>query len=123
MPLIRVKRVYDAPAEDDGYRILVDKLWPRGISWERSRVDLWLKDIAPSDELRRWFNHEPEKWAEFKKRYFTEIKERTEALGSLLEKLKTERVTLLYGARDQQLNNATALKEYLENEGATGHET
>lgn len=122
MPVIRVKRVYDAPAGDDGYRVLVDRLWPRGMSWERSRVDLWLKDIAPSDELRRWFNHEPEKWAEFKRKYFAEIKERTEALGSLLDKLKTERVTLLYGARDQQLNNATALKEYLETGRATDNE-
>ncbi len=120
--MIRVKRVYDAPAGDDGYRVLVDRLWPRGMSWERSRVDLWLKDIAPSHQLRRWFNHEPEKWVEFKKRYFAEIRDRTGALGSLLEKLKRERVTLLYGARDQRFNNAAALKEYLENEPATNDE-
>ncbi len=116
--MIRVKRVYDAPAGDDGYRVLVDRLWPRGMSWERSRIDLWLKDIAPSNQLRRWFHHEPEKWTEFKRRYFAEIRDRTDVLGSLFEKLKTERVTLLYGARDRQFNNATALKEYLENKPA-----
>jgi uncharacterized protein YeaO (DUF488 family) len=92
------------------------------MSWERSRVDLWLKDIAPSAQLRRWFNHEPEKWAEFKRRYFAEIRERAGTLGSLLEKLKTERVTLLYGARNQRFNNAAALKEYLEKKGTTDDE-
>ncbi len=95
---IRVKRVYDAPAGDDGYRVLVDRLWPRGMSG-KDPASISAERHRPSDELRRWFNHEPEKWAEFKRRYFAEIKERTEALGSLLDKLKTERVTLLYGAR------------------------
>jgi uncharacterized protein YeaO (DUF488 family) len=108
----RVKRVYAEPSESDGFRVLVDRLWPRGLSKEGARVDLWLKDIAPSDGLRKWYGHDPEKWPEFKRRYFRELKEKE----ALLEEITSRRgqVTLLFGSKEEKLNNASALKEYLE---------
>lgn len=112
MKAIRIKRIYDAPSEEDGFRVLVDRLWPRGVSKEKARIDLWLKDTAPSDELRRWFNHEPQKWIEFKERYFRELDGKTEALKPILERHGTT-VTFLYGAADVEHNNAVALKEYI----------
>jgi len=112
--MIKIKRIYDAPARDDGYRVLVDRLWPRGMSKEKAGIDLWLKDIAPSNELRKWYDHEPAKWREFKKRYFDEIEERKEALEPLAKKLKEGTITLLYSTKHVELNNAVALKEYLE---------
>lgn len=111
--MMKIKRVYDAPSRNDGYRVLVDRLWPRGITKEKAGIDLWLKDAAPSDELRKWFNHEPQKWNDFKKRYFVELEREQSALDPIIEKLG-ESVTLLYGAKDQQHNNAVALKEYIE---------
>ncbi|AFU59815.1 MAG: DUF488 family protein [Nitrososphaera sp.] len=114
---ILTKRVYDLPSKDDGYRILVDRLWPRGISKSDAEVDMWLKDVAPSDSLRRWFNHRPERWGEFKSRYFQEFAKHDKK--DLLQQIRTKEaevgvVTLLYGAKDQLYNNAVALKEYLE---------
>ncbi|EZQ11390.1 uroporphyrin-III methyltransferase [Candidatus Acidianus copahuensis] len=109
--MIKIKRVYDPMEKDDGVRVLVDRLWPRNV--KKSAVDLWLKDIAPSDELREWFNHDPTKWEEFKKRYFEELNKNPK-VRSLLELLKKEvNVTLLYASKSPY-NNAVALKEYLE---------
>ena len=110
--MIRLKRIYDAPSRNDGYRVLVDRLWPRGMNKEKARIDISLKEVAPSDELRKWSNHEPQKWGDFRKRYFAELKHKQEILGSIVEK-HGKAVTLLYGAKDQQNNNAVALKEYL----------
>lgn len=110
---IRVKRAYE-PAGDDGMRVLVDRLWPRGLNKTQARVDLWLKDIAPSAELRNWFAHDPEKWEEFSRRYREELRHNEAALAPLRELLRKERVTLLFGARDEQRNNAVVLKKYLE---------
>ena len=109
---INIKRVYEAPAKDDGTRILVDRLWPRGLTKEKAAVDIWLKEIAPSTELRKWFAHEPAKWAEFKKRYHHELKENNEQVLLLKEQLKKGPVTLVYGAKDKEHNEALVLKEY-----------
>lgn len=109
---INIKRVYEAPAKEDGIRILVDRLWPRGLTKEKAAVDIWLKDIAPSTELRKWFAHEPAKWAEFKKRYHLELKENNEQVLLLKEQLKKGTVTLVYGAKDEEHNEALVLKDY-----------
>jgi len=111
--VIRTKRIYDAPSRNDGYRALVDRLWPRGIKKEKAGIELWLKDAAPSDELRKWFNHEPQKWGVFKKRYFAELENKQSILGPIIKRLGGD-VTLLYSAKDRQYNNAVALREYLE---------
>ncbi|MFP3218948.1 MAG: DUF488 domain-containing protein [Acidianus sp.] len=109
--MIKVKRVYDPLDKDDGIRILVDRLWPRGV--KKDQVDVWLKDIAPSDELRKWYNHEPEKWEEFKRKYFEELS-RNPKVEILLQLIKKgNNVTLLYASKSPY-NNAVALKEYLE---------
>lgn len=109
--MIKVKRVYEPLEKDDGIRILVDRLWPRGI--RRDQIDVWLKDVAPSDELRRWYNHEPDKWEEFKRRYFEELS-RNPKVEILLQLIKKgNNVTLLYASKSPY-NNAVALKEYLE---------
>ncbi len=110
---LHLKRVYEEPAGDDGYRVLVDRLWPRGIKKENAQIDLWLKDIAPSGPLRRWFAHDPAKWEEFTARYFRELEEREALLAQLREKAAHGRVTLLYGAKNAQFNNAVALKAFL----------
>lgn len=112
---IAIKRVYEEPSAADGTRILVDHLWPRGLSKEAAAVSLWLKDIAPSTELREWFGHDPAKWAEFKKRYTAELRQNHEAMAALSRYAKTEKVTLVYAARDEQHNNALVLLEYLQN--------
>jgi uncharacterized protein YeaO (DUF488 family) len=112
---IWTKRAYEKPGERDGMRLLVDRIWPRGVSKDEAHIDRWYKDLAPSTELRKWFNHDPQKWQEFKKKYFQELKGKSEALGELLEMVHRGRITLVYGAKDQQHNNAVALKEYLEN--------
>src|ERR1700739_232932 len=103
--MIRVKRVYEEPAKGDGYRILVDRLWPRGLTKERARVDLWMKEIAPSDALRKWYGHEPERWPEFEKRYRAELAKKKELLAEIgrLEK-KHGKVTLLFGRKDEKQN-------------------
>ena len=111
---IHLKRVYDPPAKEDGYRVLVDRLWPRGLRKDEARIDLWLKDIAPSAELRRWFGHDPDRWQEFKRRYFRELKQQGDALSALKQRARAGGLTLLYAAKDTENNNAAALKEYLE---------
>jgi uncharacterized protein YeaO (DUF488 family) len=113
--LLKIKRVYDPPSKDDCFRILIDRLWPRGMSKEKAKLDLWMKEIAPSDQLRTWFSHEPEKWEEFQKRYRTELSAKQDLLEQIrqLEKEKGA-VTLVYSARDTEHNNAVALKTMLE---------
>jgi len=112
--MIRVKRVYDPPALEDGQRFLVDRLWPRGAKREALALDGWLRDVAPSDELRRWFGHTPAKWDEFQRRYFAELDDKPEIWRPLQETALRGDVTLLYGARDTQYNNAVALSAYLQ---------
>jgi uncharacterized protein YeaO (DUF488 family) len=109
----KIKRVYEEPGKDDGTRILFDRLWPRGLSKEKAKVDLWMKDIAPSTELRKWFSHDPAKWSEFKTRYRAELKQNSEQLTHLKDELKKGPATLLYGAKDQQHNEAVVLQELL----------
>src|SRR5690606_454308 len=111
---IRLKRVYEPVEEQDGYRVLVDRLWPRGISKSDAAINLWLKEAAPSTALRQWFNHEPEKWNEFKARYFSELDDNMPILQQLLEAAKAGTVTLIYSSRDEAHNQAVALREYLE---------
>lgn len=111
---IQVRRVYDPPARSDGCRILVDRIWPRGLSKDDVKLDAWIKDVAPSAELRTWFGHEPSKWAAFKRKYFKELDGREEALDQLLQACSGRTLTLLFGAKDVEHNNAVALKEYLE---------
>jgi len=111
--MILVKRVYDVPEASDGVRVLVDRLWPRGLSKASSQIDLWLKEIAPSDALRKWFNHEPEKWDRFKDDYFKELIEKKDAVLLLKRKAEHETVSLLYAAKDAERNNAVALREFL----------
>ncbi len=111
---IRLKRIYEPPAPDDGFRILVDRLWPRGLSKEAAHIDMWLKDLAPSDSLREWFGHDPEKWPEFRACYFRELRQTDGSVDVIREKAKGGPVTLLFGAADTAHNNAVALKEYLE---------
>lgn len=109
--MIRIKRIYEAYDPADGYRILVDRLWPRGIKKENAHIDLWAKEVAPSDELRKWFHHEVANWKEFEKRYKAELKE-SDALSALLPDIKKHKtVTLLYGAKDEEHNQAAVLKE------------
>jgi uncharacterized protein YeaO (DUF488 family) len=113
--MIKTKRIYEPPAGEDDFRILVDRLWPRGVQKEKAKIDLWLKEIAPSDELRKWFAHDPEKWEEFKKKYEKELATKQELLKCIRQ---TERekgtVTFLYSAKDTAHNNAVALKTILE---------
>ncbi len=110
---IRVKRVYEPAAPDDGTRILVDRLWPRGLSKADAAVDRWLKDVAPSTELRRWFGHDPERWPEFRTRYARELQQHADALGELRTLARKQVVTLLYGARDELHNDAVVLRDVL----------
>jgi uncharacterized protein YeaO (DUF488 family) len=113
---VRVKRVYAAPSTDDGVRVLVDKLWPRGLTKARAAVDLWLKDIGPSLALRKWFNRDPSRWAEFKQRYAEELDalaSKSAAVAALMGAARRGKVTLLFGARDEQHNTAVALHHYL----------
>jgi len=111
---IQMKRVYDEPSEADGQRILIDRLWPRGLSKAQAKVDLWLKAIAPSTPLRQWFGHDPEKWEEFKQRYTDELDQNSEAVAQLRALLAHGTVTLLYGAKDKEHNDAVVLQEYVE---------
>jgi len=111
---IEVKRVYEPAEDDDGYRILVDRLWPRGLRKSQAGVDLWMKDIAPSDSLRKWFGHEPEKWEEFKRRYSEELDGKMEFIEEIRSRARNGKVTLLFSSREERNNNAHALKEYIE---------
>ncbi|MFC5863030.1 DUF488 domain-containing protein [Acidicapsa dinghuensis] len=111
---VNIKRVYSEPDKDDGTRILVDRLWPRGLTKEKAKVDLWLKEVAPSNELRKWFGHDPEKWPRFEKRYRDELKQHSEQIALLKEKIAHGPVTLLYGAKDQEHNEAIVLQKLLQ---------
>lgn len=111
---IQINRIYDDPSDDDGTRVLVDRLWPRGASKEDAQLDRWLQDLAPSDELRQWFDHDPEKWVAFKHRYQAELAEKDELVAELQELAEEDTVTLLYAATDREHNNAVALKEFLD---------
>jgi len=114
MVTLKIKRVYDAPSEEDGYRVLVDRVWPRGISKENVKVDVWLRDVAPSDALRKWFAHDPAKWEEFRSRYTRELNSNKE-FEKLLDLVRgKETVTLVYSARDTEHNQAVVLKQLLE---------
>jgi len=110
---VRIKRVYEKPSRGDGKRILVDRLWPRGLTKEKASIDLWLKEIAPSTELRKWFGHDPAKWKDFQKRYRQELKSNKEQVAVLKEQVKKGIVTLVYGAKDEEHNEALVLKEWL----------
>lgn len=110
----QLKRVYEPPSRDDGMRVLVDRLWPRGLSKEAAKIDLWAKDLSPSTELRKWFDHDPGRWNEFQTRYEAEIVGQTEILNLLRDEARQRTVTLVYGSREEKINNATALKRLLE---------
>ena len=110
---LEVKRIYEPSERSDGYRVLVDRVWPRGVSKQDADIDLWLKEIAPSTELRQWFGHEPRRWDAFRRRYFDELEEMPETVAVVLDKLRKDDVTLVYSARDEAHNQAVALREYL----------
>ena len=114
MANIKIKRVYDGASPEDGFRVLVDGVWPRGVSKVKANVELWLKSVAPSTVLRKWFNHDPQKWGEFKKRYFAELDGRSPELEQLRKRTGKQVVTLVFSARDIEHNQAVALKEYME---------
>lgn len=114
-PVIKIKRAYDVPSENDGIRVLVDRLWPRGVKKEDLKIDLWLKGVAPSEMIRKWFSHDPDRWEEFKSHYFEELKEEDELLVPIVN-AQARTVTLVYGSRNTSINNAVALKEYIERE-------
>lgn len=114
---IRLKRAYEKPAPSDGCRILVERLWPRGLSKDAAKLDLWAKDAAPSTSLRKWFDHDPEKWEEFRIRYFAELDARSEVVALIKRRLRQGRVTFVFASKEERFNNAVALKEYLERHG------
>ncbi|MDT6941578.1 DUF488 domain-containing protein [Brucella pseudogrignonensis] len=113
MQTISIKRIYEAPAPEDGFRLLVDRVWPRGMTKEKAAIDLWDKGIAPSSELRKWFNHEPAKWDAFQMKYRVELATKEDALKRLLEASAGKPITLLYGAKDEQHNQAIVLRDFL----------
>lgn len=113
MPDIRTKRIYDPPSASDGYRVLVDRVWPRGVKKDGAKLDEWAKDLAPSTALRKWFGHRPDRWEGFREKYLAELEEQEPALAALRERARKRRVTLLYGARDTERNQAVVLAEVL----------
>ena len=113
MPIF-LKRVYEKPTAEDGKRILVDRLWPRGLKKEAAKIDEWLKDVAPSTELREWYSHDPAKWSEFKKRYWKELEAKRDSVLKLAKESKRSKVTFVFGSKEEKLSNANALKEYIE---------
>ena len=113
MGKILVKRVYETATESDGFRVLVDRPWPRGISKETAKLDLWLPDLGPSTSLRKWFNHDPARWVEFQRRYHAELKKKSALLATITKQAKTSPVTLLYSAKDERHNQAVALRSFL----------
>jgi uncharacterized protein YeaO (DUF488 family) len=117
---VRLRRVYEPAAEDDGYRVLVDRLWPRGVSRERARLDEWARDLAPSAELRRWFGHEPSRFEEFRRRYRAELVAHADELEMLRGRARGGRLTLVYGARDTEHNDAVVLAELLQEGSGAG---
>jgi uncharacterized protein YeaO (DUF488 family) len=114
MPPVQIKRIYEPPKKSDGLRVLVDALWPRGVSKKAAALDLWMKVVAPSTELRKWFNHDPERWPAFRRRYLRELRRHVEELDVLRARAAHRRITLLFGARDTEHNEAVVLKEALE---------
>jgi uncharacterized protein YeaO (DUF488 family) len=112
--MIKLKRAYETASPDDGLRILVERLWPRGVTKQKAQIDLWLKDLAPSTELRKWYGHEPAKWPQFRKRYWAELKDRGDLLALLKYVTEEKHVTFVYAASDEERNSAMALKEFLE---------
>ena len=110
---VQLKRVYDKPVKADGRRLLVDRIWPRGLKKRSARIDKWFKDVAPTTGLRKWFGHDPSRWEEFKRRYFRELDNHRERVQQLARESKKRTITLLFGAKDTEHNNAVALKEYL----------
>jgi uncharacterized protein YeaO (DUF488 family) len=113
-PQIRLRRAFEPPSPDDGRRFLVDRVWPRGVSKADMRIDGWLRDVAPSDDLRRWFGHDPARWEEFAARYRQELAARPDALAPLIEAARNGPITLVYGARDERHNQAVVLKDVLD---------
>ena len=111
---LHIKRVYEPSDDGDGTRILVDRLWPRGLSKTEAKVDIWLKEVAPSPALRRWFSHDPEKWTEFRRRYRDELEKNSEAVGALKNEIGRATTTLLYGAKDSEHNHAIVLRDFIE---------
>ena len=111
---IKIKRVYEEPSKEDGMRIFVDKLWARSITKQKAAIDLWLKEIAPSTELRKWFAHDPKKWTEFRKKYLQELEDNEDQVSILKNYLKKGVVTIVYGAKDEEHNEAEVLKEFLD---------
>jgi len=111
--MIRIKRTYDPPARGDGRRILVERLWPRGMKKESLAADAWMKDVAPSTELRKWFGHDPVKWQEFQRRYREELRQNPECLATIKKQARNAPVTLVYGAKDEQHNDAVVLLDFL----------
>ena len=112
--MIKLKRAYEKSARDDGERILVERLWPRGLTKLQAKVDLWLKDVAPSTELRKWFGHDPDRWDEFRRRYLKELKSKGDLIKLLKRKAKAGTITLIYAARDEEHNGALVLKQFLQ---------
>jgi uncharacterized protein YeaO (DUF488 family) len=110
---VQIRRAYDPPGRGDGYRVLVDRVWPRGVSKSDLNLDEWRKEIAPSTRLRQWFGHDPERWREFQERYFAELEENPDSVLDLVRRARNGRITLVYGARDPEHNQAVALSAYL----------
>lgn len=119
--MTKIKRVYDPPSRSDGRRVLVDRIWPRGLKRTDARLAAWMKELGPSTELRTWFGHDPDKWKEFRERFFRELDNRPEELDRLAAMVRKGTVTLVYGSREERFNNAAALKEYLEGRAASRH--
>ena len=115
--MIHLKRAYEKSSAEDGVRILVERLWPRGVTKAQAAVDLWMKDVAPSPDLRKWFGHDPARWRQFKKRYWIELKKKTDEVDVLRRKAKEGRITFIYAAHDEEHNGALALKEFIEHRG------
>lgn len=122
MTTVRIRRIYEPPSPDDGRRILVDRLWPRGVSKERAHLDAWLRDVAPSTELRKWFAHDPARWEEFVQRYQAELEANPGAVQALVEAAGSGPVTLLYAARDEQHNEAVVLQQLLRERLSPGND-
>jgi uncharacterized protein YeaO (DUF488 family) len=113
MPIL-LKRAYEKPTVEDGKRILVERLWPRGLKKENAKIDEWLKELAPTTELRKWYGHDPAKWAQFKEKYWNELKNKQDALSELAKESTKNTITFVFGSKEEKLNNAAALKEFIE---------
>ncbi len=118
--MLKIKRVYDQPSRDDGKRILIDRLWPRGLRKEEAHIDEWETDVSPSTGLRKWFNHDPGKWGEFRRRFFAELDKAQESVDNIIAAAQKDTVTLLFGSKEERYNNAVALKEYLDSRMQAG---